>query len=57
MRLVADAKYDVCVRHGWVFEDSFAAIMRLRSEGLRKLLMAKFEGSTMVVSPVRAVLP
>ncbi|KAH8990413.1 hypothetical protein EDB86DRAFT_3191456 [Lactarius hatsudake] len=44
MRLVADAKCDVRVRRGWVFEDSFAAIMRLRPEDLRKRLMVKFEG-------------
>ena len=44
MRLIADAKCDVRVRRGWVFEDSFAAIMRLRREDLRKRLMVKFEG-------------
>ena len=44
MRLIADAKCDVRVRRGWVFEDSFAAIMRLRPEDLRKRLMVKFEG-------------
>ncbi|KAH9020059.1 HECT-domain-containing protein [Lactarius hengduanensis] len=44
MRLVADAKCDVRVRRGWVFEDSFAAIMRVRPEDLRKRLMVKFEG-------------
>ena len=44
MRLVADAKCDVRVRRGWVFEDSFAAIMRLRPDDLRKRLMVKFEG-------------
>ena len=44
MRLTADAKCDVRVRRGWVFEDSFTAIMRLRPEDLRKRLMVKFEG-------------
>jgi E3 ubiquitin-protein ligase NEDD4 len=44
MRLIADAKCDVRVRRGWVFEDSFAAIMRVRPEDLRKRLMVKFEG-------------
>ena len=44
MCLIADAKCDVRVRRGWVFEDSFAAIMRLRPEDLRKRLMVKFEG-------------
>lgn len=44
MRVNADAKCDVRVRRGWVFEDSFAAIMRLRPEDLRKRLMVKFEG-------------
>ena len=44
MRLIADAKCDVRVRRGWVFEDSFAAIMRLRPEDLCKRLMVKFEG-------------
>ncbi len=44
MRLVADSKCDVRVRRGWVFEDSFSAIMRLRPEDLRKRLMVKFEG-------------
>jgi E3 ubiquitin-protein ligase NEDD4 len=44
MRLIADAKCDVRVRRGWVFEDSFAAIMRLRPDDLRKRLMVKFEG-------------
>ena len=44
MRLIADAKCDVRVRRGWVFEDSFAAVMRLRPEDLRKRLMVKFEG-------------
>jgi E3 ubiquitin-protein ligase NEDD4 len=44
MRLVADAKGDVRVRRGWVFGDSFAAIMRFRLEDLRKRLMVKFEG-------------
>ncbi|KAI9454451.1 HECT-domain-containing protein [Lactarius psammicola] len=44
MRLIADAKCDVRVRRGWVFEDSFSAIMRLRPEDLRKRLMVKFEG-------------
>ena len=44
MRLIADAKCDVRVRRGWVFEDSFSAIMRLRPDDLRKRLMVKFEG-------------
>ena len=44
MRLIADAKCDVRVRRGWVFEDSFAAIMRLRTEDLRKRFMVRFEG-------------
>ncbi|KAI0294622.1 hypothetical protein B0F90DRAFT_1890995, partial [Multifurca ochricompacta] len=44
MRLIADAKCDVRVRRGWVFEDSFTAVMRLRPEDLRKRLMVKFEG-------------
>jgi E3 ubiquitin-protein ligase NEDD4 len=44
MRLVAHAKRDVRVCRGWVFEDSFAAIMRLRLEDLRERLMVKFEG-------------
>jgi E3 ubiquitin-protein ligase NEDD4 len=43
MRPVADAKCDVHVRR-WAFEDSFAAIMRLRPEDLRKWLIVKFEG-------------
>ena len=44
MRVIADAKCDVRVRRGWVFEDSFTAVMRLRPEDLRKRLMVKFEG-------------
>jgi E3 ubiquitin-protein ligase NEDD4 len=44
MRVIADAKCDVRVRRGWVFEDSFTAIMRLRPDDLRKRLMVKFEG-------------
>jgi E3 ubiquitin-protein ligase NEDD4 len=44
MRMIADAKCDVRVRRGWVFEDSFASVMRLRPEDLRKRLMVKFEG-------------
>ena len=44
MRVVADGKCDVRVRRGWVFEDSFAAIMRLKADDLRKRLMVKFEG-------------
>ncbi|KAF8469823.1 HECT-domain-containing protein [Russula ochroleuca] len=44
MRVIADAKCDVRVRRGWVFEDSFAAIMRFRPDDLRKRLMVKFEG-------------
>jgi len=44
MRLIADAKCDVRVRRGSVFEDSFTAIMRLRPDDLRKRLMVKFEG-------------
>jgi E3 ubiquitin-protein ligase NEDD4 len=44
MRVTADAKCDVRVRRGWVFEDSFAAIMRFRPDDLRKRLMVKFEG-------------
>ena len=44
MRLTADATCDVRVRRGSVFEDSFAAIMQLRPEDLRKRLMVKFEG-------------
>ena len=44
MRLFADAKCDVRVRRGWVFEDSFPAIMRLRPEDLRKRLVVEFEG-------------
>jgi E3 ubiquitin-protein ligase NEDD4 len=44
MRLVADAKCEVRVRCGWVFEDSLAAIMRLRPEDLRKRRVVKFEG-------------
>ena len=30
MRLITEAKCEVRVRREWVFEDSFAAIMRLR---------------------------
>jgi len=44
MLLIANAKCDVRVRHGWVFEDNFAAIMRLRLEDLRKRLMVRFGG-------------
>ena len=44
IHLLADSKCDVHVRRGWVFEDSFMAIMRLRPEDLRKRLMVKFEG-------------
>jgi hypothetical protein len=44
MRPIADSKCDVCVRRGWVFEDSFALIMRLRPEDLRKWLVVKFDG-------------
>ncbi len=44
MRLIADAKCDVRVRRGWVFEDSFAAITRIPPGDLRKRLMVKFEG-------------
>jgi E3 ubiquitin-protein ligase NEDD4 len=44
MRVITDAKCDVRVRRGWVFEDSFTAIMRLRPDDLRKRLMVKFEG-------------
>jgi len=44
MRPIADAKCGVRVRRGWIFEDSFAAIMRLRPEDLRKRLTVKFEG-------------
>ena len=44
MRVIADAKCDVRVRRGWVFEDSFASIMRFRPDDLRKRLMVKFEG-------------
>ncbi|KAI9508971.1 hypothetical protein F5148DRAFT_822211 [Russula earlei] len=44
MRVIADAKCDVRVRRSCVFEDSFASVMRLRPEDLRKRLMVKFEG-------------
>ncbi|KAI0030488.1 hypothetical protein K488DRAFT_54121, partial [Vararia minispora EC-137] len=44
LRLVTDAKAEVRVRRGWVFEDSFAAVMRLRPEDLKKRLMVRFEG-------------
>ncbi|VDB98127.1 unnamed protein product [Peniophora sp. CBMAI 1063] len=44
LRLVNDAKAEVRVRRGWVFEDSFAAVMRLRPEDLKKRLMVRFEG-------------
>ncbi|KAI0049149.1 HECT-domain-containing protein [Auriscalpium vulgare] len=44
MRVVADSKCEVRVRRGWVFEDSFAAVMRLRPEDMRKRLMVKFDG-------------
>ncbi|KAI9449104.1 hypothetical protein BJY52DRAFT_1308938, partial [Lactarius psammicola] len=44
MRLITDAKCDVRVRRWWVFGDTLVVIMRLRPEGLRKRLMAKFEG-------------
>ena len=43
MRLIADAKCDVRVRRGSVFEDSFAAIMRLQPEDLHKRLTVTFE--------------
>jgi hypothetical protein len=43
MRLNADAECDVRVRHGWVFEDSFAAIMRLPREDLRQRLVVKYD--------------
>jgi hypothetical protein len=44
MRLNADVACDLCVRRGWVFEDSFSAIMRLRPEDLRQRLLVTFEG-------------
>ncbi|KAN0132127.1 hypothetical protein V8E53_010046 [Lactarius tabidus] len=45
MLLIADAKFYVRVRCGWVFgENSFVVIMRLWPEDLRKCLMVKFEG-------------
>ena len=44
MRLIANAKFDVRVRRGWVSEDNFVAIMRLRPEDLCKWLMVKLEG-------------
>ncbi|KAI0064968.1 HECT-domain-containing protein [Artomyces pyxidatus] len=44
MRVSAESKCELRVRRGWVFEDSFAAIMRLRPEDLKKRLMVKFEG-------------
>jgi len=49
MRLIADTKCDVCVCRGWVFEDNFAAIMRLRSED-RSSMRARTR-STMAASP------
>jgi len=44
MRLIANAKCDVRVLGGWVFEDSFTATMGLQLEDLRKRLMVKFKG-------------
>jgi E3 ubiquitin-protein ligase NEDD4 len=44
MRPIADARCDVRVHSSWVFEDSLAAIMRLRSEDLRKRLVVKVKG-------------
>ena len=44
MRLIADAKCDVRVRRGSIFEDSFAEIMRLRPVDLHKRLTVTFEG-------------
>ena len=44
MRLIVDAKCDVRVHRGSVFEDSFAAIMRLQPEDLHKRLSVTFEG-------------
>jgi len=43
MRLIAGAKCDVRVCRQWVFEDSFAAVMRLWPEDLRKRLIVRFE--------------
>ena len=43
MRLIADDKCGVRVRRGCIFEDSFAAIMRLRPEDLHKRLTVTFE--------------
>ena len=44
MRLIAEAKCKVGVHREWVFEDSFATIMCLWPEDLRKQLMVTFEG-------------
>lgn len=44
MRLITESKAEVRVRRGWVFEDSFASVMRLRPEDLKKRLMVRFEG-------------
>ena len=46
MRLFADARHNMRVQRGYVFEDSFMAVARLRPEDLRKRLMVKFEGET-----------
>ncbi|KAI0319606.1 hypothetical protein OF83DRAFT_1281822 [Amylostereum chailletii] len=44
MRLITESKAEVRLRRGWVFEDSFASVMRLRPEDLKKRLMVRFEG-------------
>jgi hypothetical protein len=44
MRPIADSRCDVRVRRLLVFEDSFAAIMRLQPEDLRKRLRVNFDG-------------
>jgi E3 ubiquitin-protein ligase NEDD4 len=45
MRFIAETKCDVSIwQRGWVFEDSFAAMVCVRPEDLRKRLMVKFEG-------------
>ena len=44
MFLIADDKYDVRARRGWVFEENIAAMMHLQPEDLRKRLTVKWAG-------------
>ncbi len=52
MRLIADAKCDVRVRPGWVFGDTFVAIVRLRPEDCGSWSSSRARTrSTMAASP------